>query len=57
MEPVSIAVHAVSRAPIRINDTALIVGAGTIGLLLIKPCASLAAAESLSWTLMRGSSP
>ena len=36
VEPVSIAVHAVSRAPIRINDTALVVGAGTIGLLLIQ---------------------
>ncbi|MGD9046628.1 MAG: galactitol-1-phosphate 5-dehydrogenase [Anaerolineae bacterium] len=36
VEPVSIAVHAVGRAPIRLNDTALVVGAGMIGLLVIQ---------------------
>jgi L-iditol 2-dehydrogenase len=36
VEPVSIAVHAIGRTPIRLNDTALVVGAGMIGLLVIQ---------------------
>lgn len=36
VEPVSIAVHAASLAPIRLDDTAVVVGAGMIGLLLIQ---------------------
>lgn len=36
VEPVSIAVHAVSLVPIRLDDTAVVVGAGMIGLLLIQ---------------------
>ena len=36
VEPVSIAVHAVERTPIAMNDTALVVGTGLIGLLLIQ---------------------
>lgn len=36
VEPVSIAIHGVSRAPLSLNDTALVVGAGTIGLLIIQ---------------------
>jgi L-iditol 2-dehydrogenase len=36
VEPVSIAVHAVGRTPVKLNDTALVVGAGTIGLLAIQ---------------------
>jgi L-iditol 2-dehydrogenase len=36
VEPVSIALHAVGRAPIRLNDTALVMGAGMIGLLVIQ---------------------
>lgn len=36
IEPVSIAFHAVNRAPLAIGDTALVVGAGVIGLLLIQ---------------------
>lgn len=36
VEPVSIAVHAVSRVPIHLNDTAVVVGAGMIGLLIIQ---------------------
>ena len=36
VEPVSIAVHAVERSPIAMNDTALVVGTGLIGLLLIQ---------------------
>jgi len=36
VEPVSIAVHAVRRTPVKLNDTALVVGAGTIGLLVIQ---------------------
>lgn len=35
-EPVSIAVHAVSRLPIRLGDTAVVVGTGMIGLLVIQ---------------------
>ena len=36
VEPVSVAVHAVGRIAIRLNDTAIVVGAGMIGLLLIQ---------------------
>jgi L-iditol 2-dehydrogenase len=35
-EPLSVAVHAVSRVPIRLNDTAVVVGAGMIGLLIVE---------------------
>lgn len=36
VEPVSIAVHAVSRAYVRQGDTALVVGSGMIGLLIVQ---------------------
>lgn len=36
VEPVSVAVHAVSRAPIRLGDRAVVVGCGMIGLLTIQ---------------------
>ena len=36
VEPVSIAVHAVSRLPVRLDDTAVVVGSGMIGLLVIQ---------------------
>lgn len=36
VEPVSVALHAVSRASIRLNDSAVVIGAGTIGLLAIQ---------------------
>jgi L-iditol 2-dehydrogenase len=36
VEPVSIALHAVNRTPRRMNDTALVVGAGMIGLLALQ---------------------
>lgn len=36
VEPVSIAVHAVARTPVALNDTAVVVGAGMIGLLVIQ---------------------
>ncbi len=36
VEPVAVAVHAVSRAALRLNDTAVVLGAGTIGLLAIQ---------------------
>lgn len=36
VEPVSIAVHAVNQAPIALNDTAIVVGAGMIGLFIIQ---------------------
>jgi L-iditol 2-dehydrogenase len=36
VEPVSIAVHAISLAPIQLDDTAVVVGAGMIGLLVIQ---------------------
>ncbi len=36
VEPVSIAVHATGRVPIRLNDSALVVGAGMIGLLVVQ---------------------
>jgi len=36
VEPVSIALHAVNRTPRRMNDTALVVGAGMIGLLVLQ---------------------
>jgi L-iditol 2-dehydrogenase len=36
VEPVAIALHAVGRAKISLNDTAVVVGAGIIGLLLVQ---------------------
>lgn len=36
VEPVSVALHAVSRASIRLNASAVVIGAGTIGLLAIQ---------------------
>jgi len=36
VEPVSIAFHAVKRTPLSINDTAVVVGSGMIGLLIIQ---------------------
>lgn len=35
-EPLAVALHAVSRAPVRANDTAVVVGAGMIGILCIQ---------------------
>jgi L-iditol 2-dehydrogenase len=36
VEALSIAVHAVGRIPVRLNDTAVVVGAGMIGLLVVQ---------------------
>lgn len=36
VEPVAVAVHAVGRLPIRLNDTALVLGAGMIGLFVVQ---------------------
>jgi len=36
VEPLSIAFHAVRRTPVSLNDTAVVVGAGMIGLLLVQ---------------------
>jgi L-iditol 2-dehydrogenase len=36
VEPLSVAFHAVERTPISLNDTAVVVGAGLIGLLIIQ---------------------
>ena len=36
IEPVSVAVHAVKRTPIAVGDTAVVVGAGMIGLLVVQ---------------------
>ena len=36
VEPLSIALHAVERTPLSLNDTAVVVGAGMIGLLVIQ---------------------
>jgi len=36
VEPLSIAVHAVRRTPLTLNDTAVVVGAGVIGLMLVQ---------------------
>ena len=38
LEPVSIGTHAANRAPIAAGDTALVIGAGTIGLLVLQGC-------------------
>jgi len=35
-EPLSVAIHAAERVPIHLNDTAVVVGAGMIGLLVIQ---------------------
>ena len=36
VEPLSVAVHAAERVPIRLNDTAVVVGTGMIGLLVVQ---------------------
>jgi L-iditol 2-dehydrogenase len=36
VEPTSVAVHAVRRTPVRLNDAAVVVGAGMIGLLVLQ---------------------
>ncbi|NLX98912.1 MAG: galactitol-1-phosphate 5-dehydrogenase [Rhodopirellula sp.] len=36
VEPVSVAVHAVGRMPVRLNDTAVVIGTGMIGLLVVQ---------------------
>ena len=36
VEPVSVAMHALSRSPVAVNDTAVVVGAGVIGLIVIQ---------------------
>ncbi|MBI1373048.1 MAG: alcohol dehydrogenase catalytic domain-containing protein [Phycisphaera sp.] len=36
VEPVSVAVHAVNRTPVTLGDTAVVVGAGMIGLLVVQ---------------------
>lgn len=36
VEPLSVAVHAVGRTPISLNDTAVVVGSGMVGLLVIQ---------------------
>ncbi len=36
VEPLSIALHAIRRSPVSLNDTAVIIGAGMIGLLVIQ---------------------
>jgi len=36
VEPVSVAVHGVERVPVRLNDTAVVVGTGMIGLLVVQ---------------------
>ena len=36
VEPVSVAVHAVGRLPVRLNDMAVVVGTGMIGLLVVQ---------------------
>jgi len=35
-EPIAVALHAVGRTPIRLNDSAVVVGSGLIGLLIIQ---------------------
>jgi len=50
VEPVSIAVHAVGRLPVRLGDTAVVVGSGMIGLLALQAlraagCARLIAVD------------
>jgi L-iditol 2-dehydrogenase len=52
VEPLSVALHAVKRCNISVNDTALVVGAGMIGLLVIQllkaaGCATVIAADIL----------
>ena len=36
LEPVSIGVHAANRAPLSVNDTVVVIGAGTIGLFILQ---------------------
>jgi L-iditol 2-dehydrogenase len=36
VEPVAVALHAIERVPLRVGDTAVVIGAGMIGLLLVQ---------------------
>ncbi|MFW6171587.1 MAG: zinc-dependent alcohol dehydrogenase [Planctomycetota bacterium] len=47
-EPVSIAVHAVNRVPVQLNDSAVVVGAGVIGLLIIQALKARGCGEVLA---------
>jgi L-iditol 2-dehydrogenase len=48
IEPVSIAVHAVRRVPIQATDTAVVVGAGMIGLLVVQALRAAGAAQIIA---------
>ena len=48
VEAVSIAVHAMDRTPLRLNDTAVVVGAGMIGLLVVQVLRAAGAGKILA---------
>lgn len=47
IEPVSCAVHGIDRAKIKLGDTVVILGAGTIGLMMLQLCQSTGAATTI----------
>src|SRR5450432_415258 len=51
VEPVSIAVHAVERTPIHIGDTAVVVGSGMIGLLVVQALRAVGCGKVLALDL------
>lgn len=53
-EPVSVAVHAVERTPISLNDTAVVVGAGMIGLLVLQALKAAGCGQIVAVDLDKG---
>jgi len=54
VEPVSIAVHAVGRMPVRLGDTAVVVGSGMIGLLVVQALRAAGCGRVLAVDVDRG---
>jgi L-iditol 2-dehydrogenase len=52
-EPLSVAVHAVGRLPVRLGDTAVVVGAGVIGLLAVQTLRAAGCGRILAVDLSR----
>jgi L-iditol 2-dehydrogenase len=48
VEPLSIALHAIYRTSVRLGDTAIVIGAGMIGLLVIQLLANLGCSEIIA---------
>ncbi len=54
VEPTSVAVHGVSRLPIRLGDTAVVIGAGVIGLLALQALGAAGCAKVIAIDIDEG---